>query len=1162
MSDVEEFLLGISTALVGALEPIPRIARSPTEFDAVLADLGWTSPLGANLSPVRAAFDIGSDLESIKESLGSSDLSDLAADPVKTAQIVGAIVQAFTKVEALTTPPLAVANVPAPFNSSAFWSSFPLDLTQLLLVTTIERQRPAVAALLGFIGAIEDVDVPAAAPRGPYRRRAISLTKLAGFISNPGTHLADEMGWGDGRTLQHDRLLRRIRGLLSLIGPFGLGPPREGLASQYWTQSAPVRPSLRELSGTMVVSYDAAQQVLTSFTASALPIPAKGTQTGSPAGLTLEVRGDGSGAFPATVNIGPLALTVQGRFQAQGGLRLDVRPSSIDAVIVGPTGSLDGSLTLRRDRSLVLLGSPDASRVEVGELEAAVGASGLPSNLEIFTSLALRRLAFVLQLASADSFVRQFLGSEPQSISADVELGWSSKSGFHLWAEGGFKLTFGAHLSLALVRIETITLQARAGTGKPITVDLTVDGALTLGPVSASLAQIGIRMAVKSRSTTQPGNFGALDVAFGFKPPDGLGILIDVGPVAGGGFIFFDAEKGRYAGVMHLSLAGVITITAIGLLDTKLPGGMQGYSFLVIIAAEFPPIQLGMGFTLSGVGGLAGIHRTTVTEALQAGVRSGSVDHILFPEDPIRDAPQIISDLSAIFPPVQGRYVFGPMAILAYGSGPATLLEAELGIILEVPAPVRLVLLGQLHGFLPSKDAPVVELHLDVAGVVEFAKKELAIDAVLHDSRLATYPLFGDMALRLSWADPPVFAMAIGGFNPRFQPPPGFPALRRITLIVAAEGGNPELVLQSYFALTSNTVQLGCRGDLNANAMGFTITGWLGFDVLAEISPFSLVADFTANVAVRKGPFKLASVALEATMTGPAPWHLLGQATFDFIKPITVPIDATIGEARQAELPSTDPWALLSPALEDPRNWRPTAPAPSLHVVTIRQPKHGEVLFEPIGGAEVHQKVVPLNRRITKFGEAPPSGAFDRFTVNTVRVGQGQPGTPSFVTDFFAPAQFEQMSDADKLSRPAFERMDAGVVVASTAVAIGTRAIGENATFQTIIVDDPDAEPDPYVMPEKRVLAGAAMSAAAQGPLQSMGTERFAPPWAQESPAKLADEEYVVVRSDTLFPPAAGPMAQRTKGAAEAEMADFFASEDNRAQRGRLIVVPKYEAAA
>ena len=146
---------------------------------------------------------------------------------------------------------------------------------------------------------------------------------------------------------------------------------------------------------------------------------------------------------------------------------------------------------------------------------------------------------------------------------------------------------------------------------------------------------------------------------------------MDAGPVTGGGYIEFDPPSGRYAGVLHCEMFGV-GVTAIGVLDARDAEGRPlpppGFSFLLIISAEFEGLQLGFGFVLTGVGGkLIGIHRGMATDALRSGVRDGSLDHIMFPADPIRNMPQIISDLRAFFPAL-GRFIFGPMARIGWGT--------------------------------------------------------------------------------------------------------------------------------------------------------------------------------------------------------------------------------------------------------------------------------------------------------------------------------------------------------------------------------------------------------------------------------------------------------------------------------------------------------------
>src|SRR5262249_18525584 len=141
--------------------------------------------------------------------------------------------------------------------------------------------------------------------------------------------------------------------------------------------------------------------------------------------------------------------------------------------------------------------------------------------------------------------------------------------------------------------------------------------------------------------STPTGNLGPAHLSVSFKPPSGVGISVNAGPVSGGGFLSF--ADPRYSGAAELSVYG-IAVKPFGLLDTKLADGSPGYSFAIIISAEFTPIQLGFGFTLIGVGGMIGINRSLNDDGLSSAVRDGSLENVLFPHDPVHDAPTIIND--------------------------------------------------------------------------------------------------------------------------------------------------------------------------------------------------------------------------------------------------------------------------------------------------------------------------------------------------------------------------------------------------------------------------------------------------------------------------------------------------------------------------------------
>ena len=48
--------------------------------------------------------------------------------------------------------------------------------------------------------------------------------------------------------------------------------------------------------------------------------------------------------------------------------------------------------------------------------------------------------------------------------------------------------------------------------------------------------------------------------------------------------------------------------------------------------------------------------------ALIEGVRTGAISSVMFPRDVVANAPRILSDLRAFFPPEEGTFLIGPMA--------------------------------------------------------------------------------------------------------------------------------------------------------------------------------------------------------------------------------------------------------------------------------------------------------------------------------------------------------------------------------------------------------------------------------------------------------------------------------------------------------------------
>jgi Family of unknown function (DUF6603) len=496
----------------------------------------------------------------------------------------------------------------------------------------------------------------------------------------------------------------------------------------------------------------------------------------------------------------------------------------------------------------------------------------------------------VVNLSGADDFVQGTVKSDALTFSFAPDVVWSSKAGLMFSGKPTISLDFPLSASVGPVTLTDLSValssapKTTSASGIELRVGLGVRG--TLGPITLAISQLGFafvitpyaRADVQALPAGAPApTLGAVDVELQFAPPTGVGISVDAaGLISGGGFLEHTGDE--YAGAFDLSISGY-TVKAYGLIQTTLPTGQPGYSFVAVLSVEFiPGIDLPFDFTLHGVGGFIGVHRTVAVDAIEAALWAHHLDGLLFPADPIAAAPQLIPALGSYFPAAEGRYVFGPLAKIGWA---ADIVTGEAALLLELPEPLKVLLIGDVQVGVPS-DSPQLVLHISFAGGIDMGKQLAFFDAMLHDSRLESYPISGDLAFRYSWGGQAVFALALGGFNPHFQPPAGFPTLKRLAISISSSVARIEA--QSYLALTSNTLQFGARVELTAGTGTFNVHGWLGFDALCERNPLAFEFDLSAGVDLRAGTDVLASVHLDGKLSGPTPWHIAGKASLSLLR--------------------------------------------------------------------------------------------------------------------------------------------------------------------------------------------------------------------------------------------------------------------------------------
>jgi hypothetical protein len=1156
MSPSSDLLGSLLQGFSDAMSPLSMAISSANSMAAFLADLGWYLDPNADLNIITTVFqNTDQAIQSLLQAAQAIDNVANDDEPALLTAIEATVNAIKTTINAISTLEDTKNNIQsswlAPFNKTGFWSTFPHEVLDYLICTYIRKSLPKTYGIFRFLGIVSsDWTDTQQDGREPFHKLTVHWDLIPKFITGPQSLFSIVYGWGS--TFDHHKFSNNIEQLLTVFNLQGtvVDPTDPVILAPYYDPASIVLKDIIQLNGSIVsvIGCTAGQMTAESVILVLLPIPPADDKKGQPVGFAIFPVVNISGTVELHVSDDAI-LTLSGGFES-APIRAEFRPSG---VTISPDSkatefSAKAKIDIAPQNPLILLGGSTGTRLEVGQAHASLGADFSDTKKEYTIELGFDSADLVIDLSKSDGFLQKVLGSQPQKLSLSSAITYSNLKGFGFRGQAQLEANIAVHLSIGdAITINTIYISLRAGndeqTGNEhaeLIVAASVD--LSIGPVSATVDQIGLKLNLLPVPKGQPpGNLGSLQLGFGFKPPKGLGISIDDAGVVGGGYLSFDADKGVYAGALELSIED-IQIKAIGILTTKMPDGSKGFSFVIIISTEFTPIQLGLGFTLNGVGGLLGINRTMNLDALRAGLKNHTLNSILFPTDPVKNAQQIVSDLSTVFPPSDGRYTFGPMIKIGWGT--PTLMVGELGIVFELPSPVRVSILGQIRAAIPTEAAALILINIDILGTIDFGLKKLAIDASLYDSRVTSFALMGESALRLNWGDDPLFIFSLGGLHPHFQPPPEFPHLARLTVSLGS-GDNPRFSLEAYMAVTSNTFQFGAHFELFAEAGGFQVHGYLGFDALFIFSPFHFEVEMCAGVDVSYDGYNLLGISLDLQFAGPSPWSYDGLATLHILFfSITKHVSGSFGDGGAPSLPPASVMAPLLTALQNKQSWSATLPADAERAVTLSAPKpDGAAIYvHPMGSLQVTQSVVPLDTVISKFGNTVPSDG-DKFTISSSGTTLNQVSESiTFFNGRFAPSQYRNMSDADKLAAKSFEPFPAGIIIGSTEIRSGAKT-ELDLEYDTRIIDNhiKAARPGiPYRPTMIQLLALSEQGAGALSKVWSTGNAKFKTPGMVSAITNL-DSSYVIVDVDNLqvntdLSPESGSNQYQARSALEAHL--------------------------
>lgn len=1138
-ADGEDTLVSLARQLLLALEPLERGFSDADSFRALLYNLGLEAT-GLPAPYVDAAAEVAASVAVVEQ---------MAQGPFELSQ-VGALLGHAVKIYGDLDP---LPALPPGLDPATSLEILGKNLTDLLLTRYLSREWPQIYALLRATQVIISESRGDSATERAHVRTVLRWEELPKLLRDPDLIIQRVYGWGTDTldlSLISDHLTMFLRGLGI---PAQIITPDDSLVGAYAGQPFGfMGDGSRGVKVPIYFTSVAGVPVELSF--QILPLPA---QDSHKPGLVIQ-PGIPS-VMPFAFALGPqtrLEITAGSDIAQQFGVLirpdgLSVKYPFMDATTI-PGVTFGVAIGVKPADPTILFGKGGGVRLQAKGFKAGIGITGPVNDLEVKLALDVHELSLVLAAADADGFLHTLLGDGETKIDVPLGVDWSSKHGFGFRGSMNFEVALHPHLQLGPIEIPDLTLSLGVPPGPEpkarLEVGLTLNGAL--GPLKVAVEEMGLGL--YARFT--PGNAGPLDLSLGFKPPKGVGLSLDAGAVRGGGYLYFDFDRGEYAGILQLNVMDLVAITAIGLITTKNPDGSPGFSLLVIITVQFTPgIQLGMGFTLIGLGGLLGLNRTMLPEPLMNGVRTGTANSIMFPEgDIIANAPRILSDLRTIFPPYQGKFLIGPMAKLGWGT--PTLISVSVGVIIEIPGNIALI--GVLRMNLPTADAPVLVLQVAFAGALEFDKQRLFFFASLYESRLLFMTLEGEMGLLLGWGPDAAFLFSVGGFHPRFAPPPlPFPSPARLALAILDEP-NAMVRVQAYFAVTSNTAQFGAAVELRFGFDSFGISGHLGFDALFQFSPFHFIVTANVSLSLKAAGLDLLSVRVDLSLEGPTPWHAhgTGHVSLLFFE-ISADFDTTWGDGADTTLPPLAIRPLLRAELDKRENWSAARPAGANLLVTLRGLDEGadDLVLHPLGTLRFSQRLLPLDLTLDKLGNQRPSDA-RRFAIS---VASPQLEAKGDARERFALAQYQDMDDATKLSRPSFEQAKGGLELGSSGATLKADHMALRVVrYEEIIVDGEYKRHQALGTQNGALfthqLNGAAIAKSRFSQARGSKLDPF-----QGDKVKVGGEPHTLVDSDTNRP-VAGDFA--TEAEAREHLGRLVAAD--RKLAGRLQVIPAFEAAA
>ncbi|SIN96294.1 DUF6603 domain-containing protein [Fibrobacter sp. UWB11] len=637
----------------------------------------------------------------------------------------------------------------------------------------------------------------------------------------------------------------------------------------------------------------------------------------------------------------------------------------------------------------------------------------------------LEDLQLMLKLKELNGFFDAVLSDNVKITLDKLAVGYSLQDGLKIEEGLHVKIPFNSNIDLKVVKFKNLSLDLGLEDGD-FEANLLTTFVADLKCVAFTFTDLGF--GIKCNLFTTDGKAGTLKLNPSIKYPTGIGINIDASAVKGGGLIQWDEKKQRFAGALELDVLEKFGVNAMLIFTTG--KGTDPFSFMGAISVKFNPgIQVGMGFSITAVGGSLGLNRALDVDNLRNAVYDGSLSSVLFVKDVMKDFDKVLANVDKYYPITEEQMYFGLLAQITWG----TILSADFGLFIQAPSPVTVIVAGLIKVRLADSAEKLLAINANFLGGIQF-DKGIFFDASLFDSKIVGISIYGDMALRIYWGGATKgFILSIGGFHPQYKPESGFNLVDMKRVGMKLDFGPVNMSLEAYFAITSNTVQFGSAFNMKIGWDNFGLTGHAIFNILFQFNPFYFMADLSIGIAVKLFSATLCSISLDFDLSGPAKWHAKGEAKICVLLfDVKVHFDCTWGKDQNTiELAPIDVFPIFEKEYLEKNNWKIISTDLTDNLVTLIPCEMGALVAQPNDVISFSQSKVPLGKWMDCYGE---NRVNDCTKIDLVEIQidsdkiifHSDESRCVFENDSFAPSLTHKMTDDEKLDAESYRNEISG----------------------------------------------------------------------------------------------------------------------------------------